>query len=450
LAALAHPNVVRAHELHCEGDQWFFTMELLEGLPLLHRLGRWAPAEPIRRAFAQVVAGVRALHAAGRVHRDLKPSNVMWTRDDRIKLLDLGLASEGHAHGIGQTLNFVLGTPAYMAPEQAAALPATPASDWYAVGSMLYEALTGRMPFEELPDVVLVKKRQCDPPLPSRLRSGVDCGLEALCMAMLKRDPEARPSGEEIASALDADAGSRAPAPIELRRSRSETVPSPAVRALRDALRETDEGGPRVLIADGTDLASAANAWATGTNSQRAVILRGRASRHERVPFNACDGLVDGLSRHLRLLLPSEAEALMPRHVRSLLALFPVMERVACVHHMLQRSTLAISLQDQQAQGRAALRELLSRLAERRPLGLLLEGAEHADEQSLALLTELLAAPSPPPLLLVVGYDDPEGPQARSFARALQAHTGINPGVFVGHARHRRATASEGLALTRA
>src|SRR6185503_9196753 len=100
----------------------------------------------LRMSLRQLVEGVSALHAAGIVHRDLKPSNVLVEAEGRVVILDFGLA--GSEEPADRELSIDLaGTPAYMAPEQAASKTVTTAADWYAVGVMLYEALTGRLPF---------------------------------------------------------------------------------------------------------------------------------------------------------------------------------------------------------------------------------------------------------------------------------------------------------------
>src|SRR5205807_2262872 len=143
--------------------------------------------------------GVNFLHAAGRLHRDIKPGNVLVGREGRVVLLDFGLAAELDRTGHHLSLQpRILGTIAYMAPEQAACLPVCPASDWYAVGAMLYEALTGRPPFVGAPMEILLRKQQLDARPPRDLAPDAPEDLALLCEALLRRDPAGRPTGAEV------------------------------------------------------------------------------------------------------------------------------------------------------------------------------------------------------------------------------------------------------------
>ena len=207
LADVVHPNLVVLHDLRAEGSIWYFTMEFLDGTDLLNYVRptrrrsrrtnhlhpcaspslRGRPASPslnsvrttgclgtqldrLRDGMRQLAAGLIALHAAGKLHRDLKPSNVMVTTQGRVVILDFGVAAELDRLGRHQSESGVfLGTAAYAAPEQAAALPLSPASDWYSVGAILYQLLTGRTPFQGSLFQVLRDKQRCDPPAPCLL-----------------------------------------------------------------------------------------------------------------------------------------------------------------------------------------------------------------------------------------------------------------------------------------
>ncbi|MCA9680340.1 MAG: serine/threonine protein kinase, partial [Myxococcales bacterium] len=167
LADLAHPNLVQLHELYVVDDQWMFTMELVDGTPLLDRVrpGDVLDLDRLRDALYQLADGLIALHGAGKLHRDLKPANVLVEPGGRVVIVDFGLVANLDTADIEHTHErAAVGTPTYMSPEQAADAPLTPASDWYAVGAMLHVALTGRPPFTGDVGEVLAAKQAGPPP----------------------------------------------------------------------------------------------------------------------------------------------------------------------------------------------------------------------------------------------------------------------------------------------
>ena len=170
LAKVVHPNLVAFYELVAEEGEWFFTMELVDGVEFGRRGSDGADIPALRRSLPQLAAGIQAVHEAGKLHRDLKPSNVLITPEQRVVILDFGIVADLKATG-GATATHEQsgGTAAYMAPEQAEG-EAVSASDWYAMGVMLYEALTGELPFSGAPVAMIAQKLAGEPPHPVRSR----------------------------------------------------------------------------------------------------------------------------------------------------------------------------------------------------------------------------------------------------------------------------------------
>ncbi|HET6584513.1 MAG TPA: serine/threonine-protein kinase, partial [Nannocystaceae bacterium] len=217
LTRIQHPNVVVLHELASDGEHMFFTMELVRGVDFVQALcgpprpdGSHVPCtnyKRLREAMRQLAAGVHAIHGAGIMHRDIKPSNVLVTASGRVVLLDFGLVRE---HGVNDQVGVtahgaMLGTPLYMAPEQTGSGEVGPAADWYAVGGLLYQALTGRPPYRGLGVLGMLAAKQEGPPEPPSARGlRVPIELEHLCQTLLQPDPTLRPTGDEIVRAFGA------------------------------------------------------------------------------------------------------------------------------------------------------------------------------------------------------------------------------------------------------
>jgi hypothetical protein len=443
VAEIAHPNLAALYELVVGGDDWYFTMELVEG----ERFSDQSPssslpsaalgatvvdeAEPasdprpggdvispansgrsddrLRSIVRQLAVGVHALHQAGKLHRDLKPANVLVTAGDRVVVLDFGLAEDVSAGEDG-----VLGTPAYMAPEQAAGEPATPASDWYAVGVMIYEALTGRLPFEGTVTEILAAKRAGTPPSPGPIAASAR-DLAALSADLLRADPAARPRGEEILRRLDLASAAplRSPTPSVFVGRRDE------IATLLDAHAAVAPAHPVaafVLAPSGIGKTALLGRFASELRLRGdPLILTGRCYACESVPYKAFDGVIEALAKHLAGLDPQARERVVPTDGEALAQVFPALAGV------LGRPASGGGARSPEARAVAfrQLKEVLRRLAETRPLVVMIDDLQWGDLDSAKILEEILALPDPPAVLFVGAFRSDEI-KASAFLRELR------------------------------
>lgn len=493
IADIRHRNLVRLGELFGGEDEWFFSMELVEGLDFLHWVrgvstsgnvydtavsprrradeskteqspspfgGSVAGADRaagkedtlpktarkpkdaapprfhearLREVLRQVGAGLEVLHRAGRVHRDMKPSNVVVEADSgRVVILDFGLTREASV-GSTDSGRRVEGTAGYMAPEQARGEPLDAAADWYAVGVMLYEALTGRLPFDGRPLEVLAKKVAEDPPPPSTHTLGIPHDLERACLSLLARDPRER-GGAEVIRELAGSPAPRSSGTLVLPDEGPFVGRAAELAELRRAFDDGRRGRPvmaRVIGESGVGKTTLVRRFLSDVldAEPNAVVLEGRCYAHELVPYKAWDGIVDAISRWLRRIETEEGAAhaawLVPKDVHALAQVFPVLRRVPAIAELVFKERIEAGPTTPERTRRLAfdaLRELLRNLGSDGPLLLWVDDFHWADRDSRILLEDLLTSSETASMLLVT-TERPSELELPSIARTIALAT---------------------------
>lgn len=456
LADVRHKNLVELYELVSYGTEWVLVMELVRGGDCLSYVrevaSKDAPTQPapdhphrvrtpdaivantdfgrLREVLAQLVEGVMALHAAGKLHRDIKPSNVLVEEHTgRVVVVDFGITTElDEQAGKRSDQHAITGTPEYMAPEQGTGDTLTEAADWYAMGVLLFEALTGRLPFVGSPLQILLDKQRYEAPRPSELAKNLPQDLAALCVDLLRVRPETRPKGTEILRRLGVGAnprsvsGVRAAAPTTRGERALLIGRDRELAVLREAHAAVHGGKPKTVLVGGrSGMGKTALVRHFLDSLGDAIVLSGRCYERESVPYKALDAVIDELSRALLRLPPAEASAVVPRDAAALVRLFPVLQRVGVIAEAPRRALGTADPQQLRLRGFGALRELLARLSDRHPVVVFIDDLQWGDLDSAALLAELAAPPDPPSFLLIVSYrredEDKSAPLQSLLAR---------------------------------
>ncbi len=449
LQDLDHPNLVRLGELLEDDGHWFFTMDLVVGVsfmeyvrgaPVLlraaschaldddgenvnnpaadtHASGREVRPDctyvldesRLRATLPQLASGLLALHAAGKVHRDVKPSNVLVNKLGQLVILDFGLAADIES-AVPATPGEIVGSAHYMAPEQTRCAQVGPEADWYSVGVMLYEALVGAFPFEGGLSDIIFAKRSRTPRSPRSLVPTVPPDLDAMCMELLRPDPESRLTGTDLLARLpkpDCGESEASSHPLGTLVRRSVFVGrEQELECLGQALHAVRDGKmPVVVLVEGVSGVGKTALVRTFLRrhcerDNEMVVLSGRCYERELVPYKAMDGVVDSLSQYMMRLPDAEVTGLLPHAASLLVEAFPVL-RCSNVMAQLPRKELHADHQELRTRMFASLRELLERLAARHPVVITIDDLQWADFDGLALLREILRPPDAPPILLL-------------------------------------------------
>jgi tetratricopeptide (TPR) repeat protein len=212
VSALNHPNIVTIHEIGEAEVGRFIVLEYVKGQTLRSVIGGPQACPSIAPIGRQVATALGVAHDAGMVHRDIKPENVMVRDDGYVKVLDFGLArlhvGDASTDSTAETVihtrpGTLIGTVAYMSPEQVKSEPVGSAADIFSLGTVFYEMATGRKPFRGASEVAVMYQIAHDqPPAPSHLNAAVPAAIEALVLDMLAKNPRLRPTAADVTAAL--------------------------------------------------------------------------------------------------------------------------------------------------------------------------------------------------------------------------------------------------------
>jgi serine/threonine protein kinase/CRP-like cAMP-binding protein len=408
VAELHHKNLVRLFDLSIDKGYWFFTMELVHGHELLRAMGIETKEEktrvdkpastddtlhkapPLKKpersidltritdVVGQILDALEHLHTRGIIHRDLKPGNILLNQDGVVRLLDFGLTIQVKDSAFNQA--GVEGTPAYMSPEQCRGEVLTPASDLYALGCILFQLLTGRLPFSGDPKQMMVARLTQPPPRVSRWVRGLPASLSELCDGLLRLKPTDRPSISEARRALGQPM-ERALLPVE----KLPSVDREQEAALERHLVQTLEGRPQLSLLSGeSTLAVAVEALAQRMGF---LCLKGRCSARERVPFAALDRAMDALIIELSHW-PKERLSPVQASIEALRTIFATMGALLPTR---TEPALRVNSREQMESALLGFKALLLYCQRFSPLLFILDDLQWADEESISLLEKLFS-----------------------------------------------------------
>lgn len=463
VADLHHPNLPRLYDLSTDGDEWFFTMELVEGCDFFefvrgyvqdsdtsgsssgvssgsgtngidpHRGPDPDPVSPsgvtskrqpiwhsatenrLRHVLPQLAGALHAIHETGIVHLDIKPANVLVTPAGHLFLLDFGVSKLIEESTAKQG---VLGTPVFMAPEQARGEPLGPAADWYAVGTILFMALTGIQPYPGPARAVLQAKREgIEPRSVAELCPDAPSDLASLADSLLALHSDERPSSSEILARLK---GSKVPvfrhSPTGYEVFVGRKAPLGQLRALAESLG-FHPGWASITGPSGIGKTTLIRRFLAEQPTAR--VLWGRCHERENVPFRAFDAAIDALIDELQNLPADTLEPLLPDESSLLAQLFPGFGVLATSpRHASQSGRTPAEVR---RDAFSLLRELFSRVALLQPLIIVLDDLQWADPESLELLDALVdtSTTTPKALFLATMRDEIADEVSSRIDRAL-------------------------------
>lgn len=442
MEGLSHRNMISYFGLEEHEGRPFIAMELIRGVEFYQALGPLGARQSLDRLrdlLSQLAYGVMYFHHAGLAHRDLKGSNVMVDGQGRLIILDFGLVDDSSRRtSITSTLG-IGGTIMYMSPEQMSGQLTRPPSDWYAIGVMLYRALTGSYPFPDgISFAVLHAKTHEDVPRASEKNPMLPDELDELIARLLLRDPTQRASGQDVLGWCSSSDPHRPlappqpalppPPPLVTLAGRERELAT-LTSSLDRFVRRREFTRMTVCGPSGTGKSALLRCFlAPMRRDTRFIVLKGQCYEADNMAFKAVDQLIDRLAHYLRRLPCATREGLLGEDFRALTHVFPALCQVSrqfATSTVLQNLGLEEEVSPSERRSRAfsALRGLLHRMSAGARLVLVIEDLQWGDLDSIRLLNSVFASPAAPPLIFICTFRD-EDLEASPVLEALRDGVG--------------------------
>jgi hypothetical protein len=300
-----------------------------------------------------------------------------------------------------------------MSPEQACDKPLTPKSDWYSVGAMLYEVLAGRRPFDGPASHVLLVKQKEDPPALAKVAAEAPPDLVALTTEMLSREPDDRPCGADILAGLGVAASAHTERVRERAAHHHAQGREREVQQLHQALADSRDHCVSVLVLGpcGSGKTNLIDEFVEQLEGTDTVVLRGRASSREALPFRAIDRIIDSIAQYL-LSLGDAAAEIAPPGITTLAKVFPALRRVPVAQAPILPGAMPIDEAELRRRAFVAMCDLFRNISERHPLVIPLDDMQWGTAAGSRVMNDFFEGPDAPRCLIIFGHrtEDPESP----------------------------------------
>ena len=427
LAGIEHPNLVNLHELFQQEPHWFISMEFVDGVDAITFCEENPKnrTERARSVIKQLASGLVALHDNGKLHCDIKPENLLIKEDKTLKILDFGMVAEWRRDEDVQTgqRKGIAGTLAYMAPEQILGEKLTPAADWFAVGIVLCELLSGQRPSTEgkTVDMLLVDSPK---------------DLRVFCKRLLASNPSERLSDNEVLAALNVEHPSNLP--YKLPSNQDWFVGRKTeLEQLRSHLLRTQPNHLGIMLisgGSGMGKTSLVRRFLSEARFQKedTVVLASRCFPHESVQFPGIDGIADELATFVRTLPSELIDAKQLEGLPSLLSLFPVLNRIPNLRKASETARnlpIPDDLSERRDRAVHALRLLLTQIGSHTLPVIFIDDFQWSGADSISLLKELISF-SPPPCHIVLNCRTDSAPLQKTFSDLKKSFSAIPEIIF--------------------